>query len=268
MLSIEHLTIVYERAPVLNDLSVAIEAGQIHGLVGRNGAGKTTLLDAIYGFVRPRTGSITFNGVPLRRVDVGYLPTELHFYPRVTGREHLQVFCVNRHEDRLNPNAAIGTGSGNTRSTTRSTTRSNARGHRPGFDADAWADIFDLPLDRFVDAYSSGMRRKLAIIGVLALGRPVLVMDEPANGLDVEANQLLGKLLRVLAECGRTVLVTSHVLEALTAMCDRVHVLSDGRIAANYAPPDFGCIAEHLLSADATRKMKALHALATGNHGA
>jgi ABC-2 type transport system ATP-binding protein len=225
----------YGGAPVLRGATLAVDAGRVHGLVGRNGAGKTTLLDVIAGHLAPVRGTLLLGGRPLVRADVAYVPTELHVYPRITGREHLAVFAAGRA----------------------------ARGSVP-FDFDAWADGFSLPLDAFADEYSAGMRRKLALLGGLALGRPVLLLDEPANGLDVEANHLLNDLLRTLASNGTTVLVTSHVLEALAATCDRIHLLEAGVVAATYEPTDYVGLAERLMSGEVVARRDALRRLVKG----
>jgi ABC-2 type transport system ATP-binding protein len=224
--------------PVLRGVTLAVTRGGVHGLVGRNGAGKTTLLDVVAGHLAASRGRLTLGSRPLHRDDVAYLPTELHVYPRITGREHLAVFAAGRAYRGLAP-----------------------------VDADAWADPFALPLDGFADEYSAGMRRKLALLGVLALGRPVLLLDEPANGLDVEANHLLNDLLRTLAAQGTMVLVTSHVLEALAATCEQIHLLEAGRIAASYGAAEYGGLAARLLSDEVAARREALRRPAGGHRG-
>jgi ABC-2 type transport system ATP-binding protein len=226
-LSVERLAVGYGSRLVLSELDLVLSGGTVHGLVGRNGAGKTTLLETLAGFLRPRSGSVTLDGRAPTRRDVGYLPMETYFYPRITGREYLGLF----------------------------------RGERARFDADAWASLFDLPLDAFVDGYSAGMAKKLALIGVLSLGRPVLLLDEPANGLDLESNLVLGALLRELASAGHAVLVTSHVLESLTAVCDEIHLLEGGRVAHRATRSDFHALATRLLTAESEAKLARMRSL-------
>lgn len=227
MISVEGLTVRYGSTRVLNGVELAAAGARVHGLIGRNGAGKTTLLEAMYGFVRPKSGTMRFRGEPLRRHHIGYLPAESHFYPKITGREHLGIF----------------------------------RPGGGGFDAEGWNRVFELPLDHLVESYSLGMRKKLALMGVLALARPVLVLDEPFNGLDLETNQILLRLLRELAGAGSTVLVTSHVLGSLTGGCDEIHLLSAGRIARSFLPPDFGSIESSLLDGETVRKLESIERL-------
>jgi ABC-2 type transport system ATP-binding protein len=218
MLSIERLVVRRGAVEVLRGADLALEPGRVHGLVGRNGAGKTTLLDALYGFLAPAAGTVSFDGRPALPTDIGYLTTENFFYPRITGREYLGLFAA-----------------------------------RHAFDVEGWGTLFELPLDRFVDAYSTGMKKKLALLGVLSLGRPVLALDEPFNGLDLETNRLLARLLRMLAAEGRTVLLTSHVLESLTSTCHRIHLLDAGRIAGSFGADEFGRLEDELVRGDAAR---------------
>ena len=218
----------YEREQrVLDDLSLSLAPARVHGLVGRNGAGKTTLLEIVAGWLRPRAGEARWQGRALVRSDLAYLATRHTFYPRITGREYLGVITQRA----------------------------------PAFDADGWARVLDLPLDHFTETYSTGMRRKLALLGVLALDRPLVLLDEPFNGLDVESNQVLARVARALADEGRTVLLTSHVLESLTSSCDAVHLLADGRIAGSYAPADFARLERALLAGGAEERVALARAL-------
>lgn len=227
MLSIECLRVAYGSRDVIAGLDLELAPGQVHGLVGRNGAGKTTLLEAIHGFVPVAGGRILLDGQSPSPREVGYLPMENHFYPKITGREYLRIF----------------------------------RARSPDFDAGAWGAIFDLPLDRYVDAYSAGMKKKLALLGTISLGRPVLLLDEPMNGLDLESNLLLNRLCRSMAESGRIVLVTSHVLESLIGACDWVHVLDGGRIAHTVPRARFADLEGLLLTQRDESKLEQMRAL-------
>lgn len=227
MLRIERLTVHRGRTEVLCGVSLAVAAGRVHGLVGRNGAGKTTLLDAVFGLVRPTAGEVCFGDRPIRAADVAYMPADTYFYPRITGREYLGIFAARN----------------------------------PAFDVAAWSDVFDVPLDQFVDDCSSGTQQKLALLGVLSLDRQVVMLDEPMNGLDMASNEVLMRLLRMLAEAGKTVLVTSHVLETLTATCDEIHVLDGGVIAGSFADTEFAQLRELLTSGQPALKIARLSTL-------
>jgi len=94
VLSVEHLTVAHEGETVIDDVSLRIDSGRVHGLLGEPGAGKTTLLDAIFGFVRAESGAMTLDGTQLQPEDVGYLPADLYFYPGITAREYLRTVCM------------------------------------------------------------------------------------------------------------------------------------------------------------------------------
>jgi ABC-2 type transport system ATP-binding protein len=195
MLTINQLTVSYGKNVILENLSVDFGQAQVHGLVGLNGSGKTTLLNAICGFRRPASGTVLYHGAPVRRTDVSFLETENYFYPNITGREYLGLF-------------------------------------KPGGknSADIWNRLFRLPLDCIIDGYSTGMKRKLALMATLRQDKPVVILDEPFNGLDMEASRVLSMMTARLREKGRTVIVTSHILESLTGICDYIHYLNDRKI--------------------------------------
>jgi ABC-2 type transport system ATP-binding protein len=189
----------------VSDLSFSVEPGSVTGFLGPNGAGKTTTLRMMLGLERPDSGTATFDGVPYVDLPepvrtVGAV-LETAFHPARTGRNHLRVYCraaglpVSRADEVL---TQVGL--------------ADAAGRRAG-------------------GYSLGMRQRLALATAL-LGDPaVLVLDEPANGLDPEGIQWLRGFLRHLAhEQGRTVLVSSHLLSEVEQTVDRVVIVGAGRL--------------------------------------
>jgi ABC-2 type transport system ATP-binding protein len=189
----------------VSELSFTVEPGSVTGFLGPNGAGKTTTLRMVLGLINPDAGTATFDSTPYPA-----LPTPLRtvgavletaFHPARTGRNHLRVYCraagipMSRADDVL---VQVGL-------------------------ADAG--------DRRAGGYSLGMRQRLALATAL-LGDPaVLVLDEPANGLDPEGIQWLRGFLRHLAhEQGRTVLVSSHLLSEVEQTVDRVVIVGAGRL--------------------------------------
>ena len=211
MLTIDNLSVSYGTHTVLSQLDLSLECGGIHGIVGYNGAGKTTLLNAIYGIPAQRD-CIRFDGSPLSRKDIAYLETESFFYSRITGRDYLKLF----------------------------------QARSGGFDFETLSSVFSVPLDHFVDSYSTGMKKKLALTGILSLDRKVLLLDEPFNGLDLESVSVLQLALRKLSAAGRLVVVTSHILESLSPLCDAIHLLQDGRIYKSYHPIEYPLLADKL----------------------
>jgi ABC-2 type transport system ATP-binding protein len=191
----------------VDDVSFAIEAGTITGVLGPNGAGKTTTLRMLLDLVRPTAGSVTILGSRYRDLRapaarVGALLDASGFHPGRSGRNALRV---------------IATGAG-----------------IPDERVDETLALVDLDdaARRVVKGYSTGMRQRLALAAAL-LGDPeVLVLDEPANGLDPEGMLWLRTFLRRLAGEGRTVLVSSHVLAEVEQTVDDVLIMSKGRLLA------------------------------------
>ena len=193
------------RVRAVDQLSFSVEPGSVTGFLGPNGAGKTTTLRMLLGLVKPTSGSSTINGVPYHRLDkpltvVGAALESSSFHPARSGRNHLRVMC-----------AAAGL---------------------PDQRADEVLDLVGLRDvgKRKVRAYSMGMRQRLGLAAAL-IGNPhVLVLDEPANGLDPEGIVWLRSFFRQLAAQGRTVLVSSHQLNEVQEFADRVVILDHGRL--------------------------------------
>ncbi len=186
-------------------LSFSVEPGSVTGFLGPNGAGKTTTLRMVLGLVHPTSGQATIGGLPYRRLPrpsrmVGAALESASFHPARTARNHLRILCVV---------AGL-----------------------PYSRADEVLDLVGLhdAARRKVRAYSMGMRQRLALAAAL-LGDPrVLVLDEPANGLDPDGIRWLRGLLGHLAGQGRTVLVSSHQLNEVQEIADRVVILNRGRL--------------------------------------
>jgi ABC-2 type transport system ATP-binding protein len=199
------LTKTYGALRAVDDLSFTVEPGTVTGFLGPNGAGKTTTLRMLLGLITPDAGTATISGHPYRVLpapnnQVGAVLEAAGFHPARSGRNHLRVYCtVNGYPpervDRVLKLVGLADA-----------------GRRP------------------VRGYSLGMRQRLALATAL-LGDPqVLILDEPANGLDPEGIAWLRRLLRSLADQGRTVLVSSHVLSEVQQLVDQVVILHHGRL--------------------------------------
>lgn len=193
MLTINNLTVSYGKKIVLERLQLNLEFAKIHGLVGLNGAGKTTLLNTLYGFKSKDSGLILYNDLPLKRIVVSYLETENFYYSNITGKEYLSLF------QRLTND----------------------------YNLDDWNKIFKLPLDQLIDSYSTGMKKKLVLMAILKQDKEIVILDEPFNGLDIESSKILSLIIARLKEKGRTIIITSHILESLTNICDYIHYLDN-----------------------------------------
>ena len=195
MISIEQLTISYNKGVnVIDGLDLSVDGNLIHGIVGLNGAGKTTLLNALYGLVKVKEGQIKFDGEKLSKKKTAYLVTENFFYSNITGQEYLSLF------------------------------------QNDNFDLTIWNKLFELPLDDLIDSYSTGMKKKLALLGILKQDKQIMILDEPFNGLDIETCRIIRSILLQLKERGKTIIVTSHIIETLTNLCDFIHLLEKGKI--------------------------------------
>ena len=199
-LSIDALTVRRGERRVLDGCSLTLAAAQVHAVVGHNGAGKTTLFETLFGFLAPESGTLRLGSRTLQQSDVAYLPMTLELYAGLTGRETLALFGHGAIEAR----------------------------------AERQATALDVPLDDAVDSYSTGTRRKLALTGVMSLHRPVLLLDEPFEALDVVSRRVVRHLLRRAADDGQLVIFSAHELESLASFCDSVSLLQQGGVQGRY----------------------------------
>ncbi|GGY29116.1 ABC transporter ATP-binding protein [Paludibacterium paludis] len=209
-LSIRHVSKRFGSLTALDAVSLDIDAGEFFALLGPNGAGKTTLISAMAGLSRPDEGSIHVMGHDVireyrdARRNLGVVPQELVFDPFLTVRETLRFqsgyFGLSRN--------------------------------------DAWIDemLFKLGLDDKADsnmrALSGGMKRRVMVAQALVHRPPVIVLDEPTAGVDVELRQSLWAFVRELNEAGHTIVLTTHYLEEAEALCNRIAMLKKGRLIA------------------------------------
>jgi len=204
LIEVANLTKRFRKTVAVDDLSFKVREGVITGFLGPNGAGKTTTLRIILGLVRPSAGQATVKGTLYRELgdpprEVGAVLEASDFHPGRSGRNHLRVLA-----------AATGVPRSRVEEVLRVVDLEEAAGRRAG-------------------GYSLGMRQRLSIAGAL-LGDPsVLVLDEPANGLDPQGIRWLRDLLRTLAVEGRTILISSHVLPEIEQIADEVVIVHRGK---------------------------------------
>jgi ABC-2 type transport system ATP-binding protein len=212
MIKIQNLTLSFSAHKVLNDISIDFQQNHVYGIVGLNGAGKTTFFNVLSSNLKPQNGQATIDGNKITSKDVAYLETVNYFYSRITGHEYLKIFKQTN----------------------------------PGFDLDALQQFMKLPLDELIETYSTGMKKKLALLGVLKQDKPLFLFDEPFNGLDLETNKILELIIHTLKQKGKTVFVSSHIIEPLLAVCDEVLILENGGFAKRYSKTDFHKIEDEL----------------------
>jgi ABC-2 type transport system ATP-binding protein len=194
-------------------LDLAVRGGSVFGFLGPNGAGKTTTIGMLLGLIRPSAGSAQVLGYDVQRdtalalAGVGAMIEAPAFYPYLSGRDNLRVLA--------------------------------RAGGLPTTRVDAALDVVELA-DRARDkfrAYSQGMRQRLGIAAALLHEPQLIVLDEPTNGLDPAGQIEIRALIRTLAQSGRTIFLSSHMLHEVEQICDDVAILRDGRVVANGPVP-------------------------------
>jgi sodium transport system ATP-binding protein len=200
----------------VDDVSFLAADGKTTGILGPNGAGKTTSLRMLYGLLTPDRGTVSIDGLdPYRdprsaRAKLGVLPDSKGIYPRLTARENISYF-------------------------------GRIHGMRGSELDDRVAGLIDeLELTKVADrraaGFSQGERMKVAIGRALVHGPTNVILDEPTNGLDVLSTRAMRELISRLRDRGRCVLFSSHVMQEVSALCDHIVVIADGRVAADGTP--------------------------------
>lgn len=200
----------YGRVTALDSLDLAVQPGEVLGLLGHNGAGKTTAIKLIVGLVQPSEGSVLVFGAPTASVAaarlrnrLGYLPENVHFYPQLSGREVLRYCAQLKHATTAQVDELL--------------------------DEVGLSDA----AERRVKTYSKGMRQRLGLAQAL-LGEPgLLLLDEPTVGLDPAATRSFYDLVDRMRRRGVAIILSSHVLAGIERHIDRAAILSHGRLLAS-----------------------------------
>jgi ABC-2 type transport system ATP-binding protein len=204
MIQIKNLSKSFGSKLVLNNLNLSINEGLCVGIVGENGAGKSTLFHCIAG-IETYNGSIESDVNPLKN-HLGFLTTDPYFLNKITGREYLQLLC-------------------NARELT-----------APDFDQ---KNFFELPLDEYASTYSTGMKKKLALQGILFQKNKAFILDEPYNGIDIQSSMLVTEIIHRLKAAKNAVIISSHIFSTLKDTCDIIYVLKNGNLDESYLPEQF-----------------------------
>ena len=212
MLRIQHLTKSYAKSEVnaVDDLSLELKPGEIFGFLGPNGAGKTTTIKALTGILSFESGTIEICGEDIVKSPIaakrnfGYVSDSHVLYDKLTGREYID-FLADIYEVDV-----------------------NLRKKRADelLERFSLADAFDQP----IKTYSHGMKQKINIIGALIHNNNLWVLEEPMTGLDPQSSFELKEMMRAHCEQGKTVFFSTHVLEVAEKLCDRVGIISKGRL--------------------------------------
>lgn len=213
MIEIEDLSKSFGSKQVLKSINLSLEKGKVYGIVGENGSGKTTLFRCIAG-LEAYSGAIRSDFEQLKN-HVGFLQTTPFFLPKITGSEYLQLLC-------------------------------NARNIKiDNFDE---KNIFELPLNQYADTYSTGMKKKLALTGILMQKNDFFILDEPFNGVDIQSNMIITEIIKQLRALHKTIVISSHIFSTLNDTCDEIHVLKQGVFIKKVDKKDFTQLDEEMKS--------------------
>lgn len=214
------LTKMYGPLPAVGDVTLAVPRGSIYGLIGPNGAGKTTLMTMVASLLRPTTGSVLVDGHDpatspgaVRRV-TGYMPDGLGVYEGLDVGGYLEFFAAAYEIPRAEWPSLV----------------------------DGLLELVDLEVKRgaAVNSLSRGMKQRLSLARALVHDPQLLILDEPASGLDPRARIELRELLWALQGMGKTIIVSSHILSELQEICTHVGIMEAGRMLAEGSPDDIG----------------------------
>ena len=220
MLVLDGLTRYYGSFLALDHLSLTIHDGELHGFVGPNGAGKTTTMRILATLLKPTEGTATLDGVDvvgrpreIRRL-MGYMPDFFGVYDRLKTWEYLDFYA-----------RCYGFGP-------------RERGHM----TDSLLELVNLSdkRDNYVDVLSRGMKQRLCLARALIHDPRLLILDEPASGMDPRARAEMKGILRTLKDMGKTVLISSHILPELSEMCDSLTIIDHGRLVFSGSVEELG----------------------------
>jgi ABC-2 type transport system ATP-binding protein len=210
MIELRHIVKKFGTFAAVNDVSLHIPRGQFFGFLGPNGAGKTTTIKMLTGLYTPTSGSVLISGFDVQQAPleakrrVGYVPDQPYLYEKLTGREFLHFVggLYGLAPDELSRRI------------------------------EQSVDTFDIGgfIDRRAEEYSQGMRQRIVLSAALVHDPEVLIIDEPLVGLDPRSARLVKDTLKARTREGLTVFMSTHLLEIVEELCDRIAIIKDGRL--------------------------------------
>jgi ABC-2 type transport system ATP-binding protein len=221
MISVNIPFFSYKEKVILNQINSDFEEGKTHGIVGLNGSGKTTFFHLIAGYLQREECKVSRDDRPLSKRITGFLETEMYFYPNLTGEEFLSVFKIAS----------------------------------PAYNEQRLAELFKIPLGELIEEYSTGTKKKLLLLSLIRQGKDIYILDEPFNGLDLETNRILQVIIEILNSRGKTIFVSSHILEPLLNICSDIHQIKENTLYRSYSKPEFFQIEDELFG-EYTRQLR------------
>jgi len=206
MLEVEKLSAHYGNLEVLKEITFSLKQGEKVGILGVNGAGKTTMFNTLF-YQNHSKHFFKNNGIVVKQDDIAYIESENEFYPFLTVKEFLQLVSDKYMDLSI-----------------------------------TWCDAFSLSMDNLTNTLSTGQKKKLAIIANLIVDKNIYFFDEPFNGLDFESYEMLQKLLKSSFFSTKYVIISSHILDSLSSICDEILFIKDGEIAKIFNQEHFADI--------------------------
>jgi ABC-2 type transport system ATP-binding protein len=199
LLEIKNLNFSFGVKEVLTDFSFTLKRGQVHGILGDNGAGKTTFFNLLFGTLKSTSAAL--EGID--RTAIAFLETDSYLYSHMTGMEYIQLIAPDTNS------------------------------------LEKWNEIFELPMNEYAHNYSTGMKKKLLLLGVLLLNKNIIILDEPFNGLDLKTCEAIHYIIQRLKAVGKTIILSSHILETVIQNADEISYLENGSILKTYDKNEF-----------------------------
>lgn len=213
MIEVKNLSkVYYNNKKAVDDISFTVNSGEIFGFLGPNGAGKSTTIKSIVGIIKKSQGSININGLSLEKNPIeykkqfSYVPDNPELFEKLSGNDYIN-FVADIYE-----------------------LDNETRKER----LEKYLQIFDIrdAMDEQISSYSHGMQQKLALIGALIHEPEVFILDEPMVGLDPKSSFNLKEHMKERAKEGKTVFFSTHVMEVAENICDRIAIISKGKVVA------------------------------------
>ncbi len=208
MIQVKIPEFAYKETEILKDIDEYFETSKTHGIIGLNGAGKTTFFNLISGQLNHPTCSITVDQEKTDHRMISHIDTDPFFYKNLTAREFLNVF----------------------------------KAHHATYNEQRLSELLKLELDKLIEEYSTGMRKKLLLLSQIKQNKSIFILDEPFNGLDLETNKIMEVIIHALNKKGKTVFISSHILDPLLNVCHGIYHIKDQTISKKYLPQDYHLI--------------------------
>lgn len=251
MIRVKDLDKEFNNFKALKGINIHVRTGEVYGFIGPNGAGKTTTMNILAGLSRPTRGECVVNGRDITKLEhpgdlcIGYLPEDPKFYPWMTARETLLYLSGKKDADRV-------------------------------LEILHWIGLSDAG-DRRIGGFSRGMKQRLGIGAAIIRNPELFILDEPSSALDPEGRSDVIRLIKDLKAMGKTILLSTHILDDLERVCDTIGMISDGmmlfekplaQLQKEYEQPVYDIMPYSSVDADTINALKQLDGVVSVNESA